>query len=196
MMWTPRPWNQKSPFSRWMLALFSPVAVLAVMALLWLSGCGQSGTAPVNAKMGETITLGGIEHTILGAEWRTALGQGAEARVPAQQFLVIKMAVSNGENPSTEIASLRLVAANGEEFGELADGSGLPDWLGLARLLSPRESRQGTVLFDAPRAVYTLKLVEHTIDEDNANVALVEIPIRMEDSTMPGTPDPTATTLP
>lgn len=196
MMWKPGLWNQNRRRNAGIAGFVSTPFVLALAAGLLLAGCGGSGASTVNAKLGEAIALGGIEHTILGAEWRTSIGQGTESRVPSQQFLVLKLAVANKDSATAEIASLRLVAANGQEYEELADGSGLPDWLGLVRSLSPRESRQGTVLFDAPRAVYTLKLTEHTIDGDDANVALVEIPIRMEDSAIPGAADPTATTLP
>ncbi|MCW5963820.1 MAG: DUF4352 domain-containing protein [Bryobacterales bacterium] len=182
----------------WRLArrISSPVVtIVLVSGCLLLAGCGTKSTT-VNAKMGETVTLGNVEHAVLSAEWKAALGQGAETRMPSQQFLVLRMATTNKQGDGAEIASMRLVAANGTEYEELADGSGLPDWFGLVRMLNPGESRQGTVLFDAPRAVYTLKLTEPAIDGDDANVALVEIPIRIEDSAIPTSADPTGSAIP
>lgn len=170
-------------------------AILVMSCCLLLSGCGSKANT-VTAKMGEAVTLGGVEHTVLGAEWKASLGQGAEARMPTQQFLVLRLAASNKGGDGAEIASMRLLAADGTEYEELANGSGLPDWFGLVRQINPGESRQGTVLFDAPLAVYTLKLTEHSIDGDEANAALVDIPIRLEDSAIPTSADPTGSAIP
>lgn len=172
------------------------VAVVAIAGLFLLaSGCGTKATI-VNARMGDAVLLGGVEHTVLAAEWKPGLGQGAEARVPVRQFLVLRLAVNNKSSDGAELASMRLVAADGSEHEELADGSAVPEWLGLVRRLNPGESRQGSVLFDAPKAVYQLKLIEHTMDGDEANVALVEIPIRSEETAIPTGVDPTATITP
>lgn len=195
-MVTLAPRNQNRRIWQLVRRTSAAAATLVVVGgCLVLAGCGTKATT-VNAKMGETVTLGGVEHTVLGAEWKAAIGQGAEARMPAQQFLVLRLATANKQGDGAEIASMRLVAANGAEYEELADGSGVPEWFGLVRMLNPGESRQGTVLFDAPRAVYSLKLTEHAIDGDDANAALVEIPIRMEDSAIPTSADPTGSAIP
>jgi hypothetical protein len=141
------------------------------------------------------MVLGGVEHTVLTAEWRGALGEGASSRLPDNQFLVLRIALTNETDNPAEIASMRLVADDGTEYEELADGSGLFDWLGLVRTLSSKESRQGDVLFDAPRAVYKLKLAEQSADGEEINVAMVEIPVRV-DETLPAEVDPTKSTLP
>lgn len=166
--------------------------LLVSIGCLFFAGCATQGGKVTYAKMGETVPLGAVSHTVLGAEWRPGLGEGATARVPTYQFLILRLVTANGVDSPSEIASVQLVAPNGTEYDELADGSGLPEWLGLARTLSANESRQGNVLFDAPRGVYKLKLTEPTIDGDQADVAMVEIPIRLEDDSVPGSADPTA----
>ena len=171
--------------------------LVALMGAILLNACGGAGSGKTtHATMGQTIKLGGVEHTVLVAEWKAALGQGAEARMPSRQFLVLRLSLVNKESTPMEVASMRLLAADGTEYEELADGSGVTDWLGLVRQLTSGESRLGSVLFDAPRGVYTLKLTEDSLDVDEANIALVEIPIRLEETVIPTLADPTSPVLP
>jgi len=164
-----------------------------VLALgLLLTACSSDSGKTSYAAMGETVTLGSVSHTVLGADWSPGLGIGAEARVPQNQFLAIRIALANTADATSDIASMQLIATDGTEFEELADGSGLLDWLGLVRTLPAKESRQGSVLFDAPRGVYKLKLTEPSLDESDADVAFIEIPLRLDDNAIPSGADPTA----
>jgi hypothetical protein len=183
-------WRQKATLSRWIGGYRGLAMWMLAIAALGYVGCGTKPTT-VNVKMGDTVPLGAVEHTVLGAEWRATLGEGASVRVPTRQFLVLRLAVTNKGADGQEVASLRLLAPDGTEFEELADGSSTPEWFGLVRRLNPGESRQGNVLFDAPKAVYQLKLTQHTMDGEEANVALVEIPIRTDETAIPTGSDPT-----
>lgn len=167
---------------------------VVVLAMLF-TACGEKSAPVKYGRMGEAMVLGGVEHTVLMAEWRGSIGEGASSRLPNNQFLVLRIALTNETDSPAEIASMRLVAEDGSEYEELADGSGLVDWLGLVRTLSSKENRQGDVLFDAPRSVYKLKLSEHSIDGEEINVAMVEIPVRV-DQMLPSDLDPTKSTLP
>lgn len=173
---------------------FMGVAALVTAAFL-LAACGEPSAPVKYARMGEALVLGNVEHTVLVADWRGSLGEGASARLPNEQFLVLRIALSNQTEAPADIASMRLIAPDGTEYEELADGSGLAEWLGLVRTLSAKQGRQGDVLFDAPRGVYKLKLTEHSADGDEANVAMVEIPVRL-DEVLPAEMDPTKSTLP
>ncbi len=169
--------------------------VAGVVLAFMLTACGEKAAPVKYARMGEAIVLGDVEHAVLVADWRGSIGEGPSARVPENQFLVLRIALSNEADRPAEMASLRLIADDGTEYEELADGSGLADWLGLVRTLSAKESRNGDVLFDAPRGVYKLKLAEHSADGDEINVAMVEIPVRV-DQVLPAEIDPTKSNAP
>jgi hypothetical protein len=170
--------------------VLGPFLVLGLCLLI--TSCSSDSGETSYVAMGEAVTLGSVSHTVLSAEWSTGLGNGAASRVPQDQFLTIRMVLANTGDTEAEIASMQLVAADGTEYEELADGSGLLDWLGLVRTLPSKESRQGSVLFDAPRGVYSLKLTEQTVDGSDADVAYVEIPLRLDDNAIPTSADPTA----
>jgi len=186
-VWTRR---QDSPRAGRPTRLLLPLLLVA-LCLLMISCGGDSGKTSYVA-MGEAVTLGSVSHTVLGAEWSTGIGSGAAARVPQDQFLTIRIALANTADTEAEIAQMQLIAADGTEYEELADGSGLLDWLGLVRTLPAKDSRQGSVLFDAPRGVYNLKLTEQTVDGSDADVAFVEIPLRLDNNAIPTGADPTA----
>src|SRR3546814_11599321 len=80
------------------------------------------------------------------------------------------------------MAAFKLIAPDGTEYGELANGTNLTDWMGLSRALEPKGSRQGVVLFDAPRAVYNLQVADEFYDGETGSAALIDIPIRLPGS--------------
>ncbi len=73
-----------------------------------------------------------------------------------------------------------LVAAGGRTYPELTDGAGVEDWLGVFRKLKPAETVYGWILFDAPRADYHLRVTDDAFDPEDARIALIQVPVRLE----------------
>ncbi len=61
---------------------------------------------------------------------------------------------------------MTLIDDSGKTYDELADGSGVPHWLGVVRKVPSNQIEQGTVVFDAPASHYKLKLTDETDAED------------------------------
>ena len=91
----------------------------------------------------------------------------------------MRIAVSNPSSSNQHMAAFKLIAADGTEYAELADGKNVQSWLGIARSLDAGENHQGTVLFDAPRAVYELQVADEFYDGETGSAALIHIPIRL-----------------
>ncbi len=53
---------------------------------------------------------------------------------------------------------MTLVDDTGHSYTELADGSNVPNWLGVVRNVAPTQTEQGYVVFDAPTRHYRLRL--------------------------------------
>lgn len=167
------------------------LAILAVAAILLSVACGEAPVPTTTSSMGAAIKLGNVEHTVLGAGWRTTLGEGTAEITPTHQFLVVKLALSNLSDSPAAIASINLISNDGTEYDEVADAAtSWPDWLGLVRTLSAKENRQGDLVFDAPRGAYKLKLTERSADGDDVRAVLVEIPVRLDEG-LPTDVDPT-----
>ena len=68
------------------------------------------------------------------------------------------------DNP---IPSIELVADSGKTYNELADGTGVNNWLGIVRHVGPGQTERGNVVFDAPAAHYKLKFSDETTDTES-----------------------------
>lgn len=163
----------------------TPISVRAVLfvamllAMLALPSCsGLSPAQVVRGEMGQKLKVENISYTVLAADWAEALGEGATARIPNHRFLLLRIAATNESGEPAEIGSLKLIASNGTEYGEVANGADVAEWLGMARELSAKESKLGVVLFDAPKAVYELQVADAFYDGESGSAALIQIPIR------------------
>ena len=147
-------------------------------ACLLLAGCSElSNSAAKLYHMGERVEAGALVYTVLEAEWQPQLGEGANARVPQQQFLMLRLSVTNSGIREVDIPRLRVVGAGGESSDELTDGDRVPNWLGMLRSLKPADTIDGRILFDVPRLDYKLEVSEDAFDPEQKIVALVEVPL-------------------
>lgn len=154
---------------------------LALLATLVFTACsGSSSSHVVRGEMGQKLKVEDISYTVLGADWVEALGEGATARIPNHRFLLVRIAATNESGGPAEMGSLKLIASNGAEYGEVANGGGVNEWLGMSRELDAKGTKQGVVLFDAPKAVYELQVADAFYDEESGSAALIQIPVRPE----------------
>jgi hypothetical protein len=151
------------------------------MIAAFLCACtGTTGPRIARGEMGQKVTVENVSYTVLGADWVEALGDGANARIPEHRFLLLRVAATNEAGSPAQMGSLKLIASNGTENDEIANGVGVAEWLGMARELDAKDSRQGVVLFDAPKAVYELQVADAFFDGESGSAALIQIPIRPE----------------
>lgn len=172
-----------APRSRLACLLFVP------LWLSFLAGCSPAKTsAPKLYHMGERAEAGPIVYTVLEAEWHNQLGQADDPRFPRDNFLLIRLSVTNGGSEECTVPPLHLVDSRGASHRELQEGEGVPEWLGMLRRLQPAETRHGRVVFDVPRADYRLQVTDDAFLEDEMETAWIEVPLRFASS--PGVAPP------
>ncbi len=158
--------------------LFTTALLLAAMFVL--SACQDAPTPPpASYGMGDRVRLGNISYVVVSSQWRTQLGEGFQVRSPSNRFLVMNMSVTNGGGAPVSIPLLTLVDAQGNEYRELQDGTGLSNWMGLIRTVEPADTLQGRLLFDVPLTSYTLRIPDIE-DETLERSASVEIPLDLQ----------------
>lgn len=154
-----------------------------LVALAALTSCsGNSPARVVRGDLGQKVKVENISYTVLAADWAEAVGEGVNARIPDHRFLLLRISASNEGSKPEQMGSLRLIASDGKEYDEVAGGSGVGEWFGMARQLGAKDSRQGVVLFDAPKAVYQLQVADEFYDGESGSAALIQIPIRPADA--------------
>ena len=154
----------------------------AISSLLLISVALTSQTACVKPappvplyRLGDKVQVGPLVYTVIEADWRTKLGEGAQARAPSRRFLIIHLSVTNGSSETLSIPGLRLIGDTGIVQSESMDGQNVPSWLGLIRKLKPVDTIEGNILFDVEPKSYKLKLDD---DTNQGPAPLVELPLR------------------
>ncbi len=147
-------------------------AVFASLAAF--SGCAPA-VAP-HAKvhqMGERVTVGALVYNVFDTQWKTQLGQGADARIPKDRFFLVRLSVVNGGSAELMVPTMTLVDDAGQTFTELSNGDQVPSWIGFLRRVKPAENLQGNVVFDVPPKHYRLRVS----DENSQKTEDVDIPL-------------------
>ncbi len=144
-------------------------------ALLVLSACGPAGSAIQTYNLGDRVEAGPLVYLAYDTHWYLSLGSPESPRIPANRFLVIRMSITNGGAVDSHVPTLTLIDDAGQSFNELADGSGVPDWMGIARKIKPIESDKGTVAFDVAPKHYKLRVS----DETEQIVAYIDLPLNL-----------------
>jgi Domain of unknown function (DUF4352) len=138
-------------------------AALIAVALV-ATGC--SSVAKKEAQVfpaGEKVTVGPLVYNVIDSQVLTQLGEdAATARTPKNRFYVMTISVSNSSSDDTPVPGLTLVDDAGKEYPEIADGTNVPNWLGIVRKAGPAQTEQGNIVFDAPAQHYRLRLTDET----------------------------------
>jgi len=141
---------------------------IILLSLLTLTSCSESSKARETRVFpaGEKAVVNHVTYSIIDSEIHTRLGDEANPRIPHDRFFLVQVAVSNGSNEEFAIPGMTLVDDSGKAYNELADGAGIPGWLGVVRKVNPGQTERGYVAFDAPAVHYRLKLSDDAGDSD------------------------------
>ena len=123
--------------------------------------------------MGERVQVGNIIYTVFETQWLTQIGEGLSARVPQNRYFLVRLSAANASNGDLMVPNMTIEDDNGNDYTELTNGEGVPQWLGFLRQVKPAEAAQGNVVFDAPPRHYKLKIV----DENEERFSFVDIPL-------------------
>jgi hypothetical protein len=162
------------------------VAVLLAACALALSGCQKSAAPERVGAMGAQLAVGQLTYTAVETEWRDSIETSKGPRTPKNRFLLVNVTVLNTSSEQKAAPLLQVVDATGGVHAEIADGDGVTDWMGYLRLLQPRESRAGRLLFDVPQGACKLR-VSSGGDPESEQTALIDLPLQIN-SEVPQTP--------
>jgi hypothetical protein len=127
--------------------------------------------------MGERVQAGPLIYTVLEAEWKPQLENG---KTPANRFLFIKVAMTNSSGAQVVAPGFTLKGPGEKVYTEVTEGlEGVQNWLGLFRTVTPAQTEQGYVIFDAPVGAYKMVLSDGG-EVGNEKYANVEIPAQLE----------------
>jgi len=142
--------------------------VLPVLFAVLVTGCsGYSKKTAVTYSAGEKAAVDPLIYSVIDTEVLPQLGTDPlTARTPQSRFYLVKISVSNSSNEDVTIPGLALVDDSGQEYPEVADGTNVPNWMGVLRKLGGTQTEQGTILFDAPARHYRLRLTDETDPKD------------------------------
>jgi hypothetical protein len=154
------------------------VAVLAAACILALSGCHRSAAPERVGAMGAPLAVGPLTYTVVETEWRDTIESSKGPRLPKNRFLLVNVTVMNVSSEQKAAPLLQIVDAKGEVHAEIAEGDGVTDWMGYLRLLPPRESRSGRLLFDVPQGACKLR-VSSGGDPESEQTALIDLPLQL-----------------
>mgnify|MGYP001408384296 CR=1 FL=1 len=155
--------------------------VLPATLFFCLLGCSSAPAVRVYP-MGGRAEAGPLVYSVLEAHWLRQLGEGPTARIARDRFLLLRVSVTNGGPGTAAVPLLSLIAPDGTEYRELTDGEGVADWLGVLRRVEPVDTITGYVLFDVPRSDFRLRVSDDAFDPEDAKIALIDIPLRLEAS--------------
>jgi hypothetical protein len=171
---------------------------LITLAEIAITGCssGPKARETKTFAAGEKATVDRLTYSVVDTEIHTRLGSDPDPRIPQNRYFLVQVAVSNSSNEDLSIPSMTLVDDSGKTYPELADGTGVPKWLGVLRKVSPGQTEQGFVVFDAPAQHYRIRLTDDTSESD----VYTDIPLsflhEQQANDSPGTPIPTASPAP
>jgi hypothetical protein len=163
-----------SPFPQASIPFSAALATLIAVALL-STGCASGAKKEAQTfPAGEKVTVGPLVYSVIDSQVMTQLGEDAtKARTPQTRFYLVTISVSNSSSEDAPIPGLTLVDDTGKEYPEAADGTSVPNWLGVVRKAAGAQTEQGNILFDAPAQHYRLRLTEET----DAKELSVDIPL-------------------
>ena len=152
----------------------APRFISILIPALLLAGC--SSTPKKEAKLyaaGEKAAVGPLTYSVVDTLFAPALGEDpASQRTPQNRFVIVQVSVSNSGTTEASIPLMTLIDDNGQQYSELADGTGVPRWLGVIRKVGIAQTEAGNIVFDAPAKHYRLRLTEELDDEVSIDIPL------------------------
>jgi hypothetical protein len=158
-------------------ALISLAAVSLVPVALITTSCSKfssSKNQPILYSAGDKATVGPLVYNVTDTEVAERLGDDPNnERTPQDRFFLVKVSISNSSPDDQPIPAMTLIDDGGHSYTELADGSGVANWLGVVRKVAPTHTEQGVVVFDAPTKHYRLRLNDPLDEKEIA----VDVPL-------------------
>jgi len=167
------------------------IFLISCVALV-VGGCSSKKEAVVYPA-GEKAAVGPLVYSVIDWEVLPHLGDDpASIRTPQNRFFILRVSVSNSNTGDVPIPDLTLVDDSGQQYAELADGTNVPNWLGVVRKVAGAQTEQGTIVFDAPARHYRLRLTDETDEREvSIDVPLNFYPHEQPQGTAPETPSGT-----
>jgi hypothetical protein len=164
-----------------------------LIPVLLLAGC-SSGPKKEPAKIyaaGEKAAVGSLIYSVVDTQFAPALGDDPNSqRTPQNRFVIVQISVSNSGTTEANIPLMTLIDDNGQQYPELADGTGVPRWMGVLRKVGSAQTEAGNVVFDAPSKHYRLRLTEELDDEISIDIPLSYVHEQMRDMKTTQEPQP------
>ena len=129
--------------------------------------------------MGERVSSGSLVYNVFDTQWKTQLGEGPQARIPKDRFLLVRLSIANGGTQEVIVPNLSVVDDSGQSYTELSDGDQAPSWIGFLRRVKPAENLQGNIVFDVPPKHYELRVS----DENDQKTAAIDLPLNFTSET-------------
>jgi hypothetical protein len=163
-----------------------PQSLLLVAAVaLLLNACSQQTPSPDRVyALGEEVEVGHLTYIVYEGQWLPQIGQGTDARIPQHRYFELHLSAANTGSADALVSNATLEDDAGHTYDELANGDGVPTWLGFVRRARAGETLRGTILYDVPPQHYKL----HVTDENGDGGARIDIPLSF--TTSPETPAP------
>ncbi len=171
-------------------SLLAAFCLLALSGLL--TGCSHADNFTQEHVMGEKVSVGPLTYNVIEDNWYSQLGETFHLRTPQQRFMSITLSITNsGEGGGKDVAVplFNLQNSDGQNFGEVDNGDGLQNWLGLLRDIGPAQTLEGKILFDVPLGSYKLRLTDGG-GPGAEKYAWVTVPLRIDTDTSVQTPGP------
>lgn len=149
-------------------------ALLCVLLTI-LAACSDDAARIRTFNMGERVQAGPLVYNAYDTHWYLTLGPPAAPRVPSNRFLVVRLSIANNGATDSSVPTLSLVDDSGQLIHEVSDGTGVPDWIGVARKIGPTDSERGNIAFDATPRHYKLRVA----DETDQIVAYIDLPLNL-----------------
>lgn len=159
------------------LSIAFPATLVVFLGGTALIATGCSSSAKKESQVfpaGEKVTVGPLVYSVIDSQVLTQLGDdAATARTPQNRFYIMTISVSNSSSDDAPVPGLTLVDDSGKEYPEAADGTNVPNWLGIVRKAGGAQTEQGNIVFDAPAQHYRLRLT----DEADAKELSIDVPL-------------------
>jgi hypothetical protein len=161
------------------MSLFRLRTALFLLFTLLLTSCEKQERKNVKYEMGERVSIGPFTYVVVESSWKNQLGEGFNVRSPQNRFMVLKISVTNTGTSEVSVPMLSIQGSNDQLYQELADGTGVSNWLGVLRNIAPAQTIQGNLLFDVPLGAFRLR-VPDSGESGYEKYSWIEIPLRID----------------